>query len=973
MEIKYRVHEVAKDLGVPSKDVIDFLGKYYDEPRKHMTALTNDELNLIFEHYTKEKSVKNFDNYFAQTEKPQEKKTVKPKTETNNKTENNATEDKEKTTTKKVVATTKTNNANLDKPVKAPAKTEKTSVKEEVKTEAKAAETKKVEPKAQPTKEQVQPKPQATQAPQVQNRYQQPRQQNAPQQGRTFVPNNNRPQGARPQGQGNFQNGSNAPRPQGQRPFNPNNNQRPFNQRPSQGVPMGTATYRNNNNQGGFNRNNNSNNAPRFNNQNNNQFKPNTTMKAGVAVPANSEPIKPSAQLYNPTNANKNKTQNAPHKQKTGEMRYVDTRGSQVDLDKYNSHYEEIAPQQSKKSTFVAGKQKIKQKSQNRKPFYAKRESDADKLRRIQLEKQKQKPLEITIPDELTVGELAARLKVTAAKVIKKLMGLDVMATISDNIDFETASLVAIEFGAKVEKEIEVTIEDKLIDDSEDKDEDLYPRDPVVCVMGHVDHGKTSLLDAIRNTSVAEGEAGGITQNIGASRVKVGDKTITFLDTPGHEAFTAMRARGAMITDIAILVVAADDGIMPQTIEAIHHAQAAKISIIVAINKMDKPGANPEHVMQQLTEHGLVPEEWGGETICVPVSAAKKTGIDKLLETVLLVAEMSEIKANPNRAAKGAVIEARLDKGRGPIATMLIQNGTLRTGDVIIAGTSVGHVRVMNDDKGREITEAGPSIPVEITGLSDVPEAGDIFHAVQDERMARELVDQRVHEQKEEQFNTYKKVTLDNLFSQMEEGEIKELGIIVKADVQGSVEAVKQSLEKLSNNEVRVRVIHGGVGAINDNDVKLAEASNAIIIGFNVRPDPAAKKSADLTGVEMRMYRVIYDCIEDIQAAMKGMLAPKIREVQLGRIEARQVYKISSIGTIAGCYVLEGKVTRGSSIRVVRDGIVISEDKIDSLKRFKDDAKEVLKGFECGIGLEKFNDIKVGDIFEAYTTEEYRD
>jgi translation initiation factor IF-2 len=654
-------------------------------------------------------------------------------------------------------------------------------------------------------------------------------------------------------------------------------------------------------------------------------------------------------------------------------VRYVDTRGSAVELEKYNEHYEEIAPQQAKNASTLAGKQKLKQRSADRRPAYARRESDAEKLRRLQLEKQKKQPIKITIPDEITVGELAARLKMTAATVIKKLMTLSVMAAISDVIDYDTAALVAMELGAKVEKEIVVTIEDRLIDASDDNDEDLKPRSPVVVVMGHVDHGKTSLLDAIRNTHVVAGEAGGITQHIGAYRIEVKGREITFLDTPGHEAFTAMRARGAMVTDIAVLVVAADDGIMPQTIEAINHAKAAQVSIIIAINKIDKPGANPERVMQELTEHGLVPEEWGGETICVPVSAAKHENIDKLLEMVMLVADMKELKANPDRAAKGTVIEARLDKGRGPIATVLVQNGTLHVGDVIIAGTTVGHIRVMTNDHGKNVEEAGPSVPVEISGLSEVPEAGDIFHAVKDERMARELVEQRRHEEKEEQFNSYQKVTLDNLFSQMQQGEVKELSLIVKADVQGSVEAVRQSLEKLTNSEVRVNVIHGGVGAINDNDVKLAEASNAIIIGFNVRPDVHAANNAELAGVEMRMYRVIYNCIEEIESAMKGMLAPKTREVQLGRIEARQVYKITDVGTIAGCYVLSGKVARNAQIRVVRDGIVISEDTIKSLKRFKDDAKEVNQGYECGIGLDKFNDVKTGDIFEAFMIEEYRE
>ena len=551
-------------------------------------------------------------------------------------------------------------------------------------------------------------------------------------------------------------------------------------------------------------------------------------------------------------------------------------------------------------------------------------------------------------------------------------MSLGVMATINEQIDFDTASLVAEELGAKVEKEVIVTIEERLIDDSDDE-ENLQPRSPVVVVMGHVDHGKTSILDRIRHANVTASEAGGITQHIGAYQVKYNGQTITFLDTPGHEAFTSMRARGANITDIAILVVAADDGIMPQTIESINHAKAANIQVIVAINKMDKEGADADRVKQELTEHNLVCEEWGGNTICVPVSAKTGEGIDELLENILLVAEVQELKANPDRLAKGTVIEARLDKGRGPIATLLVQKGTLHTGDVIIAGTSVGRVRVMTNDKGRTVKSAGPSVPVEITGLADVPSAGDIFDAVKDERLARELVEKRKHDIKEEQFKSVKKVTLDNLFSHIAEGEIKELPIIVKADVQGSVEAVKQSLEKLSNDEVRVTVIHGGVGAVSDSDVMLANASNAIIVGFNVRPDPVAAESAARDGVDIRLYRIIYDAIEEIETAMKGMLAPKFREISVGRIEVRQVYKISSVGMVAGCYVLDGKVTRQCQIRVVRDGIVVAEDKISSLKRFKDDAKEVASGYECGISLEKFADVKEGDIFEAFMIEEYRE
>ena len=561
----------------------------------------------------------------------------------------------------------------------------------------------------------------------------------------------------------------------------------------------------------------------------------------------------------------------------------------------------------------------------------------------------------------------------TAAEVIKKLFALGQMATVNEVIDYDTAEIVATELGAKCEKAVVVTIEDRIIDDSEDDDKDLVPRDPVVCVMGHVDHGKTSLLDAIRHTSVTSTEAGGITQHIGAYRVDLNGQKITFLDTPGHAAFTSMRARGAQATDIAVLVVAADDGIMPQTIEAINHAKAADVQIIVAINKMDRPGANPDRIMQQLTEHSLVPEEWGGDIICVPVSAKTHMGIDKLLESILLVAEMQELKANPNRAAKGIVIEARLDKGRGPIATLLVQKGTRNSGDIIVAGQSVGRVRVMVDDKGRKIKSAGPSVPVEITGLADVPNSGDIFDAVTDERLARELVEQRKAEAKEEQFKSVQKVTLDNLFDSLKDGEMKELNIIVKADVQGSAEAVKQSLEKLSNEEVRVRVIHSGVGAPSESDVMLANASDAIIVGFNVRPDPVAINLAERDGVEMRMYRIIYDCIEEIQAAIKGMLAPKFREVEQGRAEVRNVITISSVGKIAGCYVLDGKITRNSKVRVVRDGIVLAVDDIASLRRFKDDVKEVASNYECGIGLTKFSDIKEGDIFEAYTVEEYRD
>jgi len=659
----------------------------------------------------------------------------------------------------------------------------------------------------------------------------------------------------------------------------------------------------------------------------------------------------------------------------TEKRRTVDTRGSYVDLDKYNQRYEQIAPASKyTNDRYSTKKQKINQKSaqRNKQRYSSKRETEQDKLRRLELERARKQQLRVRIPDVITVGELATRLKVTATEVIKKLMMLGVMATINEEIDFDTASLVAEELGAKVEHEVIVTIEDRLIDEDDDA-EDTEERCPVVCVMGHVDHGKTSILDRIRNAHVTAGEAGGITQHIGAYQVRYEGKDITFLDTPGHEAFTAMRARGANITDIAILVVAADDGIMPQTVESINHAKAAGITVIVAINKMDKEGANPDRIKEELTKYGMVCEEWGGDVICVPVSAKTGEGIDDLLENILLVAETSELKANPDRRAKGTVVEARLDKGRGPIATLLVQNGTLHVGDVIIAGTAVGRVRVMTNDKGQAVESAGPSVPVEITGLAEVPEAGDTFNAVEDERLARELVEQRKHEAKQAKFNEYQKVTLDNLFSQIEQGEMKELSLIVKADVQGSVEAVTQSLEKLSNDEVRVRVIHGGVGGIKESDVMLASASNAIIIGFNVRPDQTAEEIAARDKVDIRTYRVIYDAIEEIETAMKGMLAPKFREVVMGRIEVRQVYKISNVGAVAGAYVLNGKVTRQCEIRVVRDGIVIAEDKMSSLKRFKDDVKEVGESYECGITLEKFRDFKEGDIFEAFIMEEYRD
>ncbi len=656
------------------------------------------------------------------------------------------------------------------------------------------------------------------------------------------------------------------------------------------------------------------------------------------------------------------------------ERRTVDTRSAQVDIGKYDERFDRMAQSSSQfRGGDAVKKQKINQKSQQyRKPQKARRETEAERMKRIEQERQK-KHLTIKVGETITVGELASRLKATAGEVIKKLMMLGMMVSVNEEIDFDTAFLVAEEFHAKVEKEVVVTIEERIIDDSDDDEGNLSPRDPVVVVMGHVDHGKTSILDYIRKSNVTSGEAGGITQHIGAYRATCNGQTITFLDTPGHAAFTSMRARGAQITDIAILVVAADDGIMPQTVEAIHHAKDAGVSIIVAINKMDKPEANPDRVMQQLTEYELVPEEWGGDVICVPVSAHTGMGIDKLLEMVLLVAEMKELKANPDRAAKGTVVEARLDKGRGPIATILVQNGTLHAGDIVVAGAAVGRVRAMVDENGNKINVAGPSVPVEIMGLDSVPTSGDVVNAVTDEHLARELVEQRKQIAKEEEFSRYKKVTLENLFDQLKEGEMKELKVIVKADVQGSVEAVTQSPEKIGEEDVRVHVIHGAVGAINESDVMLADASNAIIVGFNVRPEPLAVEAAERAEVDMRMYRIIYDCIEEITTAMKGMLAPKTREVLHGRVEVRQVYRISGVGAVAGCYVTDGKICRGDLIRVVRDGIIIADDQMSSLKRFKDDQKEVMQGYECGVSLEKFSDVKEGDVYESYIIEEYRD
>ena len=790
---KYRVHEVAKDFGLPTKTITEILTKYAETPKNHMQALTDQELSLIFEYLTQHNQVSSIQTIFADTYK--------------------------------------------DAAKEAPAK------------------------KAEPAKS-----------------------------------------AAPGQGQGG------SKQPAAKVPQNAQGGRQPAQQQA--GAPA-------------------------------------------AAKPAAQQPVS-----------------------RVPQRKIVDTRkGGDVNLAKYDERLEDLGGERGARMQRQqrSGKEKIRTNNQRRggMTFSNKRKQDeAERMRRLQLEIAKKAPVKVMIPDEISVGELASRMKKTGAEVVKCLMKNGVMASLSQIIDFDTAAIIAEEMGCKVEHEVTVTIEERLIDDHEDKPEDLVPRAPVVVVMGHVDHGKTSLLDTIRHTSVAAGEAGGITQHIGAYQVQVNGKPITFLDTPGHEAFTSMRARGAMITDIAILVVAADDGIMPQTVESINHAKAANIPIIVAINKIDKENANPDRVLQQLTEYGLVPEDWGGDTICCKISAKQKIGIENLLEMVTLTAEMAELKANPNRSAKGTVIEARLDKGRGPVATLLVQNGTLKQGDIIIAGTAVGRVRTMMDFKGTRLTEAGPSVPVEIAGLSEAPEAGSPFFAVADERMARELVEQRKAEARAKAAAPVQKVSLENLFDQIQAGERKELALIVKADVQGSVEAVKASLEKLSNDEVSVRVIHGGVGAINESDVMLAASSGAIIVGFNVRPDAAARDSAQRHNVDMRMYRVIYDCIDEIEAAMKGMLAPKYREVVLGHAEVRQTYKVSSVGTVAGCYVQDGKIVRACSVRVVRDGIVIHEGSLASLKRFKDDAREVAENYECGLTVEKFNDIKEGDIIEAFTMEE---
>ena len=962
MDKKYRVNELAKDLNVSTNDITEVVQEYFGVQKKSQASLSEEELSVVLEKYSQKNQVNNFNSYFASASKSKaEKKEEKPEVKSAKKAEKKPEPKKEAVKAD-------------DKPEKTEkAQAKPTEAKTEPKTEAKAEPKKEVkadskpEAKAEP-KVEVKPETKAEAKPEAKNDRFADRKPAGER-------NDRRSYGDRNGERNNNRNDNRNDRPQGDRkPYGDRNNDRGGNRNDRQSGERKPYGDRNNDRS-----------DRQFGDRNNDRRNDNRNGYQGRNDRRDSKPAQQTAPAQPVIDLANIKTNAPPTKHVKGEAvqrgeqvtKHVDTRGSYVNLDKYNEKYETIASTEGgnrRQNDAYTKKQKISQKSQKGKQqFSKKKETEAQKLKRLELEKARKKQLEIQVPDEIVVSELASRLKVTAADVIKKLFGLGVMVTINQSIDYDTACIVAEEFGAKVTKEVVVSIEERLFEEVEDTDENLQPRSPVVVVMGHVDHGKTSLLDRIRNANVTAGEAGGITQHIGAYRVKAGGRDITFLDTPGHEAFTAMRARGALATDIAILVVAADDGIMPQTVEAINHAKAANLSIIVAINKMDKPAANPDKVKQELTEHGLVCEEWGGDVICVPVSAKTGEGIDELLEMVNLTADVLELKANPDRLAKGVVIEARIDKGRGPIATVLVQTGTLRTGDTIIAGTAVGRVRVMRDDKGRTVKEAGPSVPVEIMGLAEVPSAGDDFAAVEDEKLARELVEKRKFDAKEEQFKLYKKVSLDNLFSQIEEGSMKKLPIIVKADVQGSVEAVSQSLSKLSNEEVKVEVIHGAVGAVTESDVMLAKASDAIIVGFNVRPNPAAAENAKRDGVDIRLYRVIYDAIEEMQTAMKGMLAPKYREVDTGRVEVRQVMKLSSVGVVAGSYVLDGKVQRNGEVRVVRDGIIVAVDKIAGLRRFKDDVKEVAAGYECGITLEKFTDIKEGDIFEAFVTEEYRD
>ncbi|MBE6550097.1 MAG: translation initiation factor IF-2 [Ruminococcaceae bacterium] len=945
-----KVNQLSKDLNMKSKDLNELLaGKGIT--LKSQQTLKPEEFDLVFETITMGHQIENIEDYLdgityipskkkVAEEKPKEEPLAEAPSKAPAKAEEKPVAEEKKEAKEPVKAVPKVESVSSTEKAEKKEKEVKAqpAVKEE-KAKKPEASTAKAEPAKQPERkfENSERSAQKPQIPQGQAR-----------QG-AQAPSGQKPQGQgqygqRPQGQGQY-----GQRPQGQQqgqnkgdrfqnPFGAGQKQQ-GGQRPQGQNPNGFRQGGNNDRFGGA------------------QFKDKDERQQN----APREKFKPQLIVRGQTEKGE-----VASKQK-GATRVVDMRAGSVDLSKYDERLDNFVPDSI--GDIRGGSQKVKKQ-----PVQNKNMQQGGKNNKFNKGKKSAQPVtkaptSVTLPAEIVVSDLASRLKVTSGEVVKRLMMLGMMVTVNQTVDYDTAAIVAEEMGISATQEVVVTIEERLFDEAEDNEDTLSPRAPVVCVMGHVDHGKTSILDAIRNTHVTRGEAGGITQHIGAYRVKVQGHDITFLDTPGHEAFTAMRARGAQATDIAILVVAADDGIMPQTIEAINHAKAAGIDIVVAINKMDKPTANPDAIKQELTKYDLVPEEWGGDVICVPVSALTGFGIEDLLENVLLVAEVKELKANPNRRAKGIVIEAKLDKGRGPVATVLVQNGTLHNGDIVIAGTAVGRVRAMTDDKGRNVKEAKPSVPVEIIGLAEVPNSGDEFNAVEDERMARELADQRREKAKEEVFKANARANLNDLFAQISEG-VKELNIIVKADVGGSVEAVKQSLEKISNEEVKVRVIHGAAGAIREGDVMLAAASNAIIVGFNVRPDKAAIDSAERQNVEIRTYRVIYDCINEITDAMKGMLAPKFRENLLGHAEVRQTIHVPNVGTIAGSYIQDGKVTRASMIRVVRDGVVIFEDKISSLRRFKDDVKEVATGYECGIGLDRFNDIKIGDILEAYIMEE---
>ena len=924
-----RIKDFAKDFNLDIKDALDLIERAGFGARQSGANIEADEISTVVNMLTLDKQCGGIDAYLdgkntITSEKKKAKAKAKAEAEAKAKAEAEAKAKAEAEAKAKAEAEAK---AKAEAEAKAKAEAEaKAKAEAEAKAKAEAEAKAKAEAEAK-AKAEAEAKAKAEQKPQQNNR------------NDRFA----KPQYEQRPGQGGYQKDFNRDN----KPFNKDANKGGYEKKEYNKDFGGNRDFGNKD----------------FNRDRNNQGRPN----GGFF-----DKDKGEKKTYNVTPKQKKPESNVVEiKTKTGETRVVDTRISDVDLSKYDEKFDNY---EATHGNYGGGAGKQKVKKQNNKDSFGsskkERERQAmEKMKKAAFEKAKNTQLSITVPDEITVGELASRLKVNSGEIIKKLMMMGVMASVNQTVDFDTAYLIGDELGAKVTKEVVVTIEEKLFEEEVDSEESLVERAPVVCVMGHVDHGKTSLLDAIRHTHVTTGEAGGITQHIGAYRVNINGKDITFLDTPGHEAFTAMRLRGAMATDIAIIVVAADDGIMPQTVEAINHAKAAGVDIVVAINKMDKPTANPDNIKQELTKYDLVPEEWGGDIMCIPVSAHTKMGIDDLLESVLLIAEVKELKANPKRLAKGIVIEAKLDKGRGPVATILVQNGTLKSGDVVIAGTAVGRVRAMTDHNGKSLKVAGPSVPVEITGLSEVPNAGDEFNAVKDERMARELAEQRRARAKEEIFKANAKVNLDDLFSQINDG-VKELNIIVKADVGGSCEAVKASLVKLSNAEVKVNVIHTAAGGITESDVMLAAASNAIIVGFNVRPDKVAIDSAERQNVDIRTHRIIYEIIEEIEAAMKGMLAPTFKEVIYGHAEVRQTIRVPGVGTIAGCYVQDGKIVRSASIRIIRDGIVIAEDKIASLKRFKDDAKEVNAGYECGVGLDKFNDIKENDVLEAFGMEE---